>query len=157
MDHHARRETCNLKEGSLVIWLDQEKLDVVFVFFDMDGLDHAFTGWFPPRIGECFFLKETRWACNKFEGCFILLHEGLFSRVGFYFPFYDLEVDVLNRLGVSSSQLHPVRRIYVKVFRCWCEYHKRMASLTLFFHLFNVQHLSTDFAHGQGLIFLKYG
>lgn len=46
--------------------------------------------------------------------------------------------------------------VYIKVFQYWCDYWGGNPSLSLFFHLFKVQHSSANHAQGHDLIILAH-
>lgn len=122
-----------------IVWIDQEMLDIVSTFINEDGVYHALMRWVPPQIGRCF-PKGIKRICNKYDGCVILW----ISLIGFRIPFNEFEVDVINLLVISHSQLHLVRWAYLKFFQYLCEYKKDAPTLTLFFHLFKAQRRSID-------------
>lgn len=74
----------------------------------------------PAIVGECdmyhAFIKmdsSSNWGvlppegdrkiCIKYDGCVILLHEYMFSFIGFRLPFNDFEVGILNHSIISPS------------------------------------------------------
>lgn len=66
----------------------------------------------------------------------------LFDR--FSHPFYDFEVEVLNHLLITHSQLYRVSWAHIKVFQYLCEYKKCVPIMPLFLHFFKAQRISID-------------
>lgn len=96
------------------MWIHQQTLDNVYDFSEKGSWDHAFTEVVTSSNKGVFPHKGI--ICNMYNGCVIHLHEFIFYLIYFRLPLNDFEVGILNHLKISHSQLHPVRRTYVKVF-----------------------------------------
>jgi len=71
---------------------------------------------------------------------FIFMYDYLFTKIEVWLPFLNFEIEVLNHLQVSPSQLHPNGWGFVKVFERVCKFYGCEPSLRVFFYLFEVYH-----------------
>lgn len=116
------------------MWNRQRQLLFLVVFKVQRG---PIWTWGNPLIGPFLISSPTKRLCSSFDGCLVPFHEFLFSRLRFRLPFNDFEVEVLNHLRITPSQLHLVARAFMKVFEYWCDYQCGVSTLQLFF---NVRH-----------------
>lgn len=65
-------------------------------------------------------------------------------------------MEVLHHLRITSSQIHQVARIVVKVFKYWCEYWGGVSTLKLFLNIFHVTRTYVREEQGQGFLLLHH-
>lgn len=81
---------------------------------------------------------------SEYGECDIPFYECNFSILGFHLPFNSFEIEVLNHLMISPSQLNPMSWAYIKVLYHLCDYLGGKSFLSLFFHPFRVTRSSLN-------------
>ncbi|KAK7290589.1 hypothetical protein RIF29_05115 [Crotalaria pallida] len=79
-----------------------------------------------PDARICFVLGESSF----------FMYQILFSSIGVRLPFTDFECDLLSRLRVAPSQLHPTGWSFVHAFEIFCGHQGLSYSVSLFLWLF---------------------
>lgn len=101
-------------------------------------------------------LDKDKMISSEYGGCVVPFYQCNLSILDLRLPFNNFEMEVLNHLMISHSQLNLVSWTYIKVFQYWCEYRGEKTSISLFFHLFIVKCDSINHALGQSLIKLMH-
>jgi hypothetical protein len=81
---------------------------------------------------------------------FLMVYECFFRLVRLHFPFSSFQIEILNRLEVAPSQVHPNAWGFINAFEIFCWANDWESSSNLFLYLFAPYHLS-DF----GFIFFR--
>lgn len=153
-NHHINLEPNNEDPTS---WMNQEMLDIVWVFSIKGGLDRAYTEVGSFSSWGVFSLEEDKRICIIYDGWFLPLHEWLFFHIGLWLYFNDFKVGkgILNHTGISFCKCIKWVRPTSKSSNT-CEYKMSVPTLKLFFYLFNIQQLG-QIKIGQGSLSLRLG
>jgi hypothetical protein len=90
--------------------------------------------------------KERIGSCpRKAAPNFVMVYECFFRDIGLHFPFSIFQVEILNRLEVAPSQLHPNAWGFINAFEIFCWANNLEVSSNLFLYLFTPYHL-VDFS-----------
>lgn len=126
------------KYCSFSFWVDPEILKIASTFDHKSSLEGDFLDVGPSSDWGEFISEEDKRIRSEYGEYVIPFYECTFSILGLHLPFNDLEIEVLNYLIISHSQLNRGSWAYIKFFQYWCDYQGWKLSLSLFFHLFRV-------------------
>lgn len=105
-----------------------------FVFAKPSGLGAAFTEVdlsFDPGTVSPFEDERIR---DKYCACIIPFYKCVFSIICLRLPFTAFEIEVLQHLSMTHSQLHHSCWVYMRFYQYWCEYANGRPYVLLFLH-----------------------